>query len=77
MFEKKSVLKNFAKLTGKQLCWSLFKNKVADRHQNKNKLSCSHYTFLIYKQLGSGHSPQSCLYFQGFWGLQLLSGLIK
>ena len=26
---KKSVLKNFAMLTGKQLCWSLFFNKVA------------------------------------------------
>ena len=29
VFCKKGVLKNFAKLTGKQLCQSLFKNKVA------------------------------------------------
>ena len=26
-----------------------------------------------YKQLGSGLSPQSCLYFQGFWGSKLLN----
>ena len=29
MFCKKGVLKNLAKFTGKQLCWSLFFNKVA------------------------------------------------
>ena len=29
MFYKKGVLKNFAKLTGKHLCQSLFFNKVA------------------------------------------------
>ena len=29
MFCKKVVLKNFAKFTGKHLCWSLFFNKVA------------------------------------------------
>ena len=28
---KKGVLRNFAKFTGKQLCLSLFFNKVADR----------------------------------------------
>ena len=27
---KKSVLKNFAKLTGKSMCWSFFFNKVTD-----------------------------------------------
>ena len=26
------------------------------------------------KQLESGLSPQSCLYFQGFWGSKLLNG---
>ena len=30
VFCKKGVLKNFAKLTGKHLCQSLFFNKVAD-----------------------------------------------
>ena len=29
MFYKKGVFKNFAKFTGKHLCWSLFSNKVA------------------------------------------------
>ena len=29
MFREKDVLKNFAKFTGKHLCWSLFFNKVA------------------------------------------------
>ena len=28
MFYKIGVLKNFAKFTGKSLCWSLFSNKV-------------------------------------------------
>ena len=28
MFYKIDVLKNFAKFTGKSLCWSLFSNKV-------------------------------------------------
>ena len=30
VFHKKGVLRNFAKCTGKQLCQSLFFNKVAD-----------------------------------------------
>ena len=30
VFCKKVVLKNFAKFTGKDLCWSLFLNKDAD-----------------------------------------------
>ena len=29
LFCKKGVLKNFGKFAGKQLCWSLFLNKVA------------------------------------------------
>ena len=28
MFCKKGVIKNFAKFTGKQLCWSVFCNKI-------------------------------------------------
>ena len=28
----------------------------------------------FYKQLGLGLSPQSYLYFQGFWGSKLLNG---
>ena len=31
------------------------------------------YTYFLYKPLGSGLSPQSCLYFQGFWGLKLFN----
>ena len=43
---KKKVLKNYAKLTLKQLCWSLFHNEIADQ-RHKTKLSCSHYTFFV------------------------------
>ena len=32
------------------------------------------YTYFFYKQLGSGLSPQSCLYVQGFGGSKLLNG---
>ena len=31
---------------------------------------------LFYKQLGSGPSSQSCLYFQDFQGLKLLNGCL-
>ena len=31
------------------------------------------HLFFFYKQLGSDPSPQSCLYFQGFWGSKLLN----
>ena len=34
------------------------------------------YTLFFYKQLGSGLSPQSCLYFQGFWVSKLLNGCL-
>ena len=27
-------------------------------------------------QLGSGLSPQNCLYFQGFWGSKLFNGCL-
>ena len=30
----------------------------------------------FYKELGSGLSPQSCLYFQGFRGSKLLNGCL-
>ena len=30
--------------------------------------------YIFFKQLGSGLSPQSCLYFQGFRGSKLLNG---
>ena len=40
-FYKKGVLKSFAKFTGKQLCQSLFFNKVAGlRHSHSNVFSC-------------------------------------
>ena len=40
---------------------------VSQTHHVENKL---------YKKLGSGLSPQSCLYFQGFWGSKLLNGCL-
>ena len=36
MFFKKAVFKNFKKLTGKQLYWSLIFNKVAGQLYQKN-----------------------------------------
>ena len=35
------------------------------------------YTNFFYKQLGSGLSPQFCLYFDGFWGSKLLNGCLE
>ena len=32
MFYKKAVIKNFAMLTGKELCWSLFLVKLQQKH---------------------------------------------
>ena len=45
----------------------------------KNLLKIKLFQFLknlhlFYKQLGSRLSPPSCLYFQDFWGSELLSG---
>ena len=34
------------------------------------------YTYFIQKQLRSGLSRQSCLYFHGFWGSELLNGCL-
>ena len=39
VFYKKAVLRNFAKFTGKQLCQSLFFNKVAGLEISKNTFS--------------------------------------
>ena len=35
-----------------------------------------HYAYFFYKQLESDLSPQSCLYFQGFRGSELLNGCL-
>ena len=43
-------------------------------HKNGKTISYT-YTF-VYKQVGSGPSPQSCLYFQGFWGSKLFNGCL-
>ena len=32
--------------------------------------------YVFYKQLRSGRTTQSCLYFQGFWGSKLLNGCL-
>ena len=34
------------------------------------------YTYYFYKQLGSSLSPQSYLYFKGFWGSKLCNGCL-
>ena len=45
---EKGVYKNFAKLTGKHLCWSLFFNKVADlRPATLLKKRLEHSCFLV------------------------------
>ena len=43
------------------------------RSEKQTILSFEQYT-LFYKQLQSGPSPQSCLYFQDFQGSKLLKG---
>ena len=82
-FSKKRVLKNFAKFTGKHLRRSLFFNKVAGLRLQYCKIFKK--TFLtehlwtitsVYKQLGSGPSPHSCLYFQNFQGSNWLNGCL-
>ena len=40
--------------------------------ENLNSLLDKQLPF-FYKQLGSGLSPESCWYFQGFWGSKLLN----
>ena len=48
MFFKIDVLKNFAKFTGKHLCWSLFFNKVADHnHATLLKNRLQHRCFFV------------------------------
>ena len=42
----------------------------------QTNLYAEQYTLIFYKQLGSGLSPESCLYFQGFRGSKLLNGCL-
>ena len=56
------------------------KNMKKKEKKNKNKpqliiITAVNYTF-FYKQLGSGRSPQSCLYFQDFQGSKLLNSCL-
>ena len=44
-------------------------------HNTGQRLFCELHLF-FYKQLGSGLSLYSCLYFQGFWGSKLLIGFL-
>ena len=41
-------------------------HKISETIQYNTALAIAGNTFLIYKQLGSGPSPQSCLYFKIF-----------
>ena len=43
---------------------------------SKNTISNKMHLFFCYKQPGSGLSPQSCLYFQGFFGSKLPNGFL-
>ena len=47
-----------------------------DDNVNVNESGDEIYTSFFYKQLGSGLSPQGCLYFQGFWDSKLLNGCL-
>ena len=61
-----------------------------DRGKSKDGLPHIYYIFdnidyvlfllitliLLYKQLGSGLSPERCLYSPGFWGSKLLNGYL-
>ena len=43
---KKAVLKNFAKFTEKQLCWSLFLNKIAGLRLQHRRFPVNFVKFL-------------------------------
>ena len=45
---------------------------MKDKGQQK-LFKSSHADYTFYKQLGLDPSPQSCLYFQDFYGLMLLN----
>ena len=47
MFFKISVLKNFARFTGKNLCWSPFFNKIAGLHACNIKKRLQHSCFAV------------------------------
>ena len=56
--------------------WALSLAQLQTQHwsnQKDNKWLFVGYTFFFYKILGSGLIPQSCSYFQGFWGSKLLN----
>ena len=58
-----------------KICLGAFNRIVQNISQAENKvLPKLHLRFD--KQLVSGLSPQSCLYFQGFWGSKLLNGCL-
>ena len=44
--------------------------------QTQKSFEKIYYNTFFYKQLGSGLSPQSCLYFQDFWGSKRLNGCL-
>ena len=62
MFFKIGALKNFANLTGKHLCWSLFLIKLQAQHLSLQKTSSAYFLIhktpggnvLIYGRKGSG-----------------------
>ena len=59
---KKGVLRNFTKLTGKHLCYSLFFNKAAGLSKKGLRLRCSPINFakfleIPFSQKTSGQLP--------------------
>ena len=57
----------------------IFNRLYEDREDLCNKLFLKHsgqYTYLFNEQLGSGLSPESCLYFQSVWGWKFLKGTL-
>ena len=52
-FFKEGALKNFAKFTGKYLCWSLFSDKVAAPQFNKNETQASLFFYEFYENFHS------------------------
>ena len=55
----------------KIVCLIFYFNTICKRYTVTKQI-----TYFFYKQLGSGLSPQSCLFFQVAWGLKLLNGCL-
>ena len=61
-------------------CWKLKLKTAKPMYVVLESFLCAlsiSYIIFLYKQVGPGLSPQSCLYFQGFWASKVLKPLVS